>query len=180
MADYGADNPYKTLGWHLKFAREQLKKSLDEVSGAVEIDTDVLKKIEQGDQCPSEDVLLLLISHLCLEDAEATSLWELAGYTGKEKDLDTQLNAVMPTDLRIIYADMLHVAVNDYGVVMNFMQGGGPGNQPLAVARVGMSKEHANRVMEMLQASLKQTKPKARPKYLPAPKNHKDATDVNG
>jgi hypothetical protein len=47
--------------------------------------------------------------------------------------------------------------VNNYGVVMNFMQGGGPNMQPLAVARVGMSKEHAKSVLDVLKQTLSQS-----------------------
>ena len=174
MAEYGADYPYKTIGWHLKFAREQRKESLAEVSGAVEIDERTLVRIENGMQRPSEDVLLLLISHLNLEDAEATSLWELAGY---EDEDEPQQQAVTSfhSDMRVIYTDMVHVMVNDYGVVLNFMQGNGASSQLNGVARVGMSKDHARRVLEMLQAALNQPKPKAKAKYLPAPKTKKRA-----
>ena len=41
--------PYRTLGWHLKIAREQLRESAAEVSGAVEIDLEVLEKIERNE-----------------------------------------------------------------------------------------------------------------------------------
>ena len=70
-----AERPFRTLGWQLKLAREQLKETLAEVSGAVEIDNETLELIEQGKRRPSEDVLLLLISHLGFEDTEASSLW---------------------------------------------------------------------------------------------------------
>ncbi len=180
MLDNGADNPYKTLGWHLKFAREQLKESLAEVSGAVEIEADALDKIEQGENCPSEDILLLLITHLGLEDAEANSLWHLAGFSDQLNDTSNgQIAVNMPNDLRIIYTDMLHVMVNDYGIVMNFMQGAGLGNQPLAVSRVGMSKKQARRIIDILQKSLDNPQVKAKPRFLPTPKKHKDATDIN-
>src|SRR5690349_9860745 len=103
MAENGADNPYKTIGWHLKFAREQLKESLAEVSGAVEIDEKTLISIENGLRRPSEDVLLLLISHLGLDDAEATSLWELAGYSDDEPIQSTPVH--LQQDLRVVYTD---------------------------------------------------------------------------
>lgn len=180
MTDYGADNPYKTLGWHLKFAREQLKKSLIEVSGAVEIDANTLNMIEQGDERPSEEVLLLLISHLGLEDAEASSLWELAGYD-KQADLADnyqQITVAMPMDLRVVYTDLAHVTSNDYGVVMNFMQSG-PGNQPLAVARVGMSKKHAVQVLKMLHKALATSDNKPKIRSLPAPKRRPGRTNSN-
>lgn len=156
--------PYKALGVKLKAAREERRQSLAEVSGAVEIDTDVLETFEVGVERPSEDILLLLISHLDLKDDDATSLWELAGYS--EDKNDTQSNSyelgqpiamVIPMDQRIVYTDMVHVAVNNFGVVMNFMQTGGQNGQPLAIARIGMSKDHAQSVLEILQKSLSQS-----------------------
>ena len=64
---------------------------------------------------------------------------------------------VSPEDARIVYTDMVQVMVNNYGVIMNFMQGAGPQNQPLAVSRVGMSKEHAKSILELLRATLEQS-----------------------
>jgi hypothetical protein len=43
---------------------------------------------------------------------------------------------------------------------MNFMQGGGPNAAPASVARVGMSREHAKSVLQILQATLSQTEHK--------------------
>ncbi len=178
MAEYGADFPYKTIGWHLKFAREQLRESLIEAAGAVEIEVETLERIEQGKQRPSEDVLLLLINHLGLEDAEATSLWQLAGYISPI-DVEPDKSLAHPAiDLRTVYTDMMHATINDYGVVMNFMQSG-PNNQLLAVARVGMSKEHAKRIIEILQKTLTQSDHSISPKLLPSPQTHKKAKDTN-
>ncbi len=172
-----ADNPYKTIGWHLKFAREQRKQTLAEVSGAVEIDTDTLEKIERGEQRPSEDILILLISHFGLDDSEANSLWDLAGYDDDTSNPDGQVTVTMPADLRVIYTDMVHVSVNDYGVVMNFMQSA-PGNRSMAISRVGMSKEHARNVLEILQKALNKTDRPKSPKLLKAPKKRSQKTDT--
>ena len=164
--------PFKILGSTLKKMRETKRLSVAEVSGAVEIDANTLELYETGSQRPSEDILMLIISHLDLKDDEATKLWELAGYNSDNKhsdqtfELGQQVAMVMPMDARVVYTDMVHVMVNDYGVVMNFMQGAGPGNQPLAVARVGMSKEHAMSVIDVLQRSLNQ--PSAAPKMIPS------------
>ena len=72
--------PFITLGRHLKYVREQLHQSLAEVSGAVEIDEQSLERIEAGRERPSEDILLLLISHYGVENQQAVQLWELAEY----------------------------------------------------------------------------------------------------
>ncbi len=94
----------------------------------------------------------------------ATKLWELAGYAHDELPVKNTINdsrgqvqngvIVLPVDARIVYTDMVHVMVNNYGVVMNFMQTAGANNQPMAVSRIGMSKEHAKSVLEILQKTL--------------------------
>lgn len=159
--------PFKTLGEQLRSLRQRVQETLGEVSGAVEIDTKELASFEFGRQRPSEDILLLLISHFGAQEDEATKLWELAGYDldkipGSHMVNDDEGQSlpsvmVLPSDVRISYTDMVHVMVNNYGVVINFMQGAGPKQQPLAVARVGMSREHAQSVLEVLQATLQQS-----------------------
>lgn len=147
------NRPYRILGWHLKLAREQLSESVAEVSGAVEIDTEDLERIEQGKKRPSEDVLALLINHFNLADMEANSLWELAGYLSKGITSDD----FSKLDLRIMYTDLVHMTVNDSGVVINFLQDGAINNQPLAVSRVGMSKDQARHMLSLLQGALEKS-----------------------
>lgn len=160
-----------------------MHETLAEVSGAVEIEINDLASFELGKKRPEEDILLLLISHFGAKDDEAVKLWELAGYnmskipgTNMQNDSDGHVKqgvVVMPSDARIVYTDMVHVMVNNYGVVMNFMQGSGPNMQPLAVARVGMSREHAKSVLEVLKNTLEQAEQtdfsKKMPKTLSAP-----------
>jgi hypothetical protein len=142
--------------------RVNRRESLAEVSGAVEIDVDTLSVIERGTERPNEEILLLLISHFSIKDEEADVLWKLAGY---DVEPETKPVAVIAAeDLRIVYTDLLHVTVNDFGVVMNFMQNGG--GQPQAIARVGMSREHALSVLEVLQKTLSSQQSR----QLPAPK----------
>lgn len=172
--------PYRMLGSKLKQMREKTKESIAEVSGAVEIDIDALQAIETGSERPTEDILLLLISHFSIKEDEASKLWKLAGYDNKKVDddlaavdADKSTAMVMPMDLRIVYTDMVHVVANDFGLVMNFMQTSGVGNKPLAIARVGMSREHAQSVLEVLQKTMAEIQPKA----LPAPKQKDSSTD---
>ncbi len=147
-----------------------------EVSGAVEIEPDTLQSIEIGKERPGEDILLLLMSHFATKDEEATKLWELAGYDQEELPVQHVINdthghlkhgvVLMPKDSPVVYTDMVHIMVNNYGVVMNFMQTTGTSTQPMAIARVGMSREHAQSVLEILQKTLTLSSPK----LLPAPK----------
>lgn len=157
--------PYQNLGNRLRDMRERAKETLADVSGAVEIDVNQLTEIESGTKRPSEDILLLLMSHFNVKEDEAMQLYELAGYEERLRDrVQNLMNdehgqpqpavMVLPIDARVVYSDMVHVMVNNYGVIMNFMQGVGPNNQPMAISRIGMSKEHAKSVLEVLKKTL--------------------------
>ena len=170
--DKEVDKPYKRLGDKLKALREKRSASVIEVSGAVEIDPETLASIEQGNIRPSEDILLLLISYFSSKESEADKLWQLAGYERPDRDDQNSANdqyvqqpamMVMPLDARIVYTDTVHVLANNHGVVMNFLQNAGPNNQTIAVARVGMSREHARSVIELLQRTLDQSEPRQLP-----------------
>jgi transcriptional regulator with XRE-family HTH domain len=177
--------PHKSLGQQIKTLREHNKQSLAEVSGAVEIEPEALRKIEQGIARPSEDILMLLISHFEIKDDDAVSLWELAGYTKEQTakegvamhdDKNQQTIMIMPMDARVIYTDTVQVSVNNYGVIMNFMQNNGSNNQPMAISRIGMSREHAKSVVELLQQSLAQAEAH-QTQNLPQPKPKSDQSN---
>lgn len=160
--------PFKTLGAHLKSLREDRQESLAEVCEAVEIETPMLECIENGEQRPPEDVLMLLINHFALEDHEALRLWENAGYQRDDEDNkwrgggDPQTKAAMvllALDVRIMYSDGVAVIGNDQGVVIDFTQKSEQGQVP--VSRVGMSYEQAEAVLHTLEQVL------LRRRYLP-------------
>lgn len=154
-------SPYRPLGKHLKELRTRANESLAEASGAVEIDVRELANFELGKARPTEDVLLLLISHFGAKDDEAIRMWEMAGY-GMERipathmiNNDIQLPS-MAQDNRVLFTDIVDIVVNNYGVIMNFMQTG-PATTTQSVARVGMSREHAKSIMQILETTLSQT-----------------------
>jgi transcriptional regulator with XRE-family HTH domain len=176
--------PYKSFGEVLKKLRAKAFKTPAEVSSAVEIEESRLRAYENGEQRPTEDVLLLLIQHFNLTDTQAAELWKLAGYHGSP---DTDMYSMqeeyinmpnitlgfVPQESKIVYTDLVQVMVNNYGVVMQFLQSSGNGTQPLAVAKVGMSKEHARSVVALLQKTLEQADNPPVPKRLGTPKIQK-------
>lgn len=162
----------KMLGRRLRLLREGRHESLAEVSGAVEIEADTLARIESGDECPTEDILLLLINHLGIHEHEAIQLWEWAGYS--QDDVDKQTTTVpqndptkatlvlLALDARVLYSDDVTVTADRSGLVINFLQHGPIAGQTMPVSRIGMSHEQAQRVLDALQqAILKQ-------RYLPS------------
>lgn len=163
MTDRDNSLPYETLGTQLRHLRERNRESVAEVSGAVEIDETELSKIESGTNRPSEDILLLLISHFAVEDDKAAELWQLAGYDRQEDshdhDHDQSQNGRAQTlmvmiDPRVMYSDSVEVVANNKGVVLNFSQSAGQNGQPLTISRIGMSHEQAKMVMGILHQAL--------------------------
>jgi len=159
--------PYEAFGSRLKKIRERAKESIAEVSGAVEVDTSHLVNIEAGKTQPAEDIVLLLISHFALKEDEALKMWELAGYSQKDTGITSimanekglvQTAYVSKEDAKILYTDMVHVNANQYGVVINFLQGLGANSQTMSVSRIGMSREHAKSLLKVLQKSLEISK----------------------
>ncbi len=157
MKDSTSNTPYRTLGNQLRYWREQIRESLAEAAGAVEIDIESLERIEQGIERPSEDILMLLINHFDMQDAEAVRLWELAGYEDSRNDrarlagdlANKPTMVLLAIDMRTQYTDGVQIETSPGGLTIQFTQGNG---QP--VAKVGMSYEQAQVVLQTLQTAL--------------------------
>lgn len=186
-----SERPFANLGEHLRTVRQQLKRSLAEVSGAVEIDQQQLEQIEAGKQRPDEDVMLLLISYFNVQDQEALHLWELAHY---DSDLSDHLQLeqaeghseagrqgsspfnsktmvmLLAMDVRTMYSDGLDITINPAGLTLQFNQSVPHQTQPVPVARIGMSHQQAEMVLKTLQQALLQGRYGNGSKLLPPPK----------
>jgi transcriptional regulator with XRE-family HTH domain len=166
--------PFTTLGKHLKYVRQQLDQSLAEVSGAVEIEENRLERIEAGEERPTEDILLLLISHFGMQEQQAVQLWELADYGDElpdhiKQDADQVISKsvvmLLAMDTRAIYSDGVEATVTKAGITLNFTQEGGQASTP--VSRVGMSVDQAEEVLRTLQQAILQAKYSHGTKLLP-------------
>lgn len=169
--------PYIELGKRLSEIRKSLKETLPEVSGAVELDADIIQSYEKGETRPSEEVLGMLISHFEVKGEEADELWELAGYVDTVDSTTDAPNmvdmppvmptvVVVPMDGKIVYTDKVNISVNNNGMVMNFMQESVSG-QAVAVSRVGMSVSHAKKMLEVMQKTIDKFE-----EHKPKPKNN--------
>ena len=154
--------PFVSLGEQLKRARIQSKESLAEVSGSVEIDEKSLERIEAGFERPAEEILLLLISHFEVQEAEALSLWQLANYDSEIPDqLKPEIDIIngskvvmlMAMDMRTLYSDGISVESSDSGLTLQFTQTSGK-NQSSPIARIGMSYEQAEKVLTQVGRAL--------------------------
>lgn len=172
------DKPFEILGKKLKSLRERNKESLEDASGAAEIDPPMLEAYEKGIDRPAEDILHVLLHHFDASEDDADELWQLAGYKGLGSDdsssrfQPTPAMMVLPIDGRILYSDAVQIGVNEQGVIINFMQNVAPDNKPVPVSRIGMSKEHAETIIRLLRDCLDNAKPKQLP--------DKNSTDKQG
>lgn len=163
--------PYQKFGKALHALRQQFHVSRQEFCGALEINDTYLEKLETGFERPSEEIIEQVISHFSLDGVIADNLWLFAGYPVERiEDMSVNTIHVPMSELKISYTDLVHVSVNNFGVVLNFMQNQGPNNQPVVVSRLGMSKEHAKSLVHLINTTIhestKQKKPKTQ-KALP-------------
>lgn len=162
--------PYHKLGKKLEEIRHRSKQTIPEVSGAIEVDYETLIRYEKGVERPTEDILMLMINYYCIIDKEADEIWEIAGYDHTTPDATAQVPALllMPLDGRVVYSDGAQVNVNNFGVVVNFLQAGVNGD-PMAISRIGMSIEHAKSLAELLYKTIAESEKPKMPKALPIP-----------
>lgn len=183
---HNEDHPYKAFGAKIKHFREQWKQTVSEVSGTLEIDEVFLNDIESGKILPAENLLDMLINHFLLTEDQAEELRLLANIQsesnpenmlgGIEDMLMKQIVMYMPLDQKVVYTDGMNVTVNHHGVVLQFTQNLAGKNKPQTVSQVGMSREHAEKVIEVLQRTLKEHDGNQKPKFLPSsdPTNKKN------
>jgi transcriptional regulator with XRE-family HTH domain len=171
-----SEAPFVSLGKRLRSLRTRKRESIAEAAGAVEIAEEELEQIEEGNRRPTEEILMLLINHFGTREDEAVQLWEMAGYDADEDhdDLQNEANQLAKTivlavtmDPRIMYSDTVQVNGNKHGIVMNFMQPGG-GNLPaMPVSRIGMSREQARKLADLLDETLTLLDKADKPRQLP-------------
>lgn len=149
---------FAKFGTVLKELRKRVQEPKQELCMTLEIDETHLDLLESGVLQPSEDIVDQLIAHFDLDDQAAQNMWKLAGYPDVVDSVDHTMPVFVPLhDLKITYTDLLHVTVSNHGVVLNFMQGSTPGLPPIVVSRLGMSREHAVSVLEVMSSALKKS-----------------------
>ena len=156
---------YKELGGEIKELRQVAGETIAEVGDAVELDEKQLIRFENGDERPDEDILAMILSHFEVNEEGALRMWRLAGYDNDQKQEDeamsddksdnesNQIRINIPGNSPVLYTDMVQVMSNQYGVVLHFLQLS-PNQQANVVSRIGMSKEHARSLLELLKNNL--------------------------
>ena len=160
--------PYQNLGREIKKIRTSQKRTVLDVSSAVEINPTSLTQIESGQLKPSQETISLLINHFNLPTDEAKHIWQLAGYEPPapieedEESLEDYIEGLAGlqskqimlavNDQRVFYTDIVNVRANNYGVVISFLQGGS--TQPTLINRFGMGLEHARDLVQAINQAI--------------------------
>lgn len=160
--------------------RDKTKKSLFEVSRVVGIDKTFLSKLENGDRRPSITVLNSLLNFYKADRSIFDELYALSGFpnvssrnlnqlkterkevygtmnqepVNRDSQPQTQIN--VPNNLPILYSDSVWVTASPFGLVFDFGQRMGPTSNVNVVSRVGLSKEHAVALLEVLAGKIKE------------------------
>lgn len=162
------------LGIRIRQLRKSRGESLVDVARAIETDRAYLNKIELGTIRPSERLLDRIIVYFSVEHNSATILKQLAGHiplkvavvdTSKENqpmaDIRSPMPAptpqvmpqvtVNPAQTPVMYTDSVFVSSSEYGLVLDVAQTFAGGMQQAVVARIGMSFEHARKLIATIQ-----------------------------
>lgn len=177
----GENQPYEAFGAKIKNLREQWQQSIEEVSTTLEIDRKTLREIESGKLLPNDNLLDLLISHFLLTEDQAEDLRSLAMFPADQANeimmnnmedlLMKQVVMYLPVDNRVVYTDSMNATVNKHGVVLQFMQSTSKDGKPVPVSQVGMSREHAERMIDVIKSTLDHHDKSGDKKLIPPPKS---------
>ncbi|MBW3568680.1 helix-turn-helix domain-containing protein [Candidatus Parcubacteria bacterium] len=178
-----SEQPHKVLGEKIKSLREKWQQTVDEVSTTLEIDEKELKQIESGKILPNDNLLDMIINHFLLSEEQALELRAMATVPkdtaipesllagGIEDMLMKQVVMYLPVDNRVVYTDSMNATVNKHGMVLQFMQS--QNGKPVSVSQVGMSREHAERMLKVIKTTLEKYDKSQETKLLSAPKTEK-------
>jgi transcriptional regulator with XRE-family HTH domain len=171
--------PFALVGQAVASSRTTKKMSQRDLAAALEISTSTLGLIERGQRRPSREVLVMIFSIFKMNQEIRGQLWTLCGFEFEDAEdaraeaeefdhyhLDdmsdlsqpkvrTATMAVLPMPVpilneQIMYTDSAHVVVNNFGVVVEFKQASTDGKTNINIARIGMSKEHAASLVNIL------------------------------
>lgn len=164
------------VGTVIRQYRKAHGESIVDLAQAIGVERAYLNKIELGSIKPSLKLLDKIFEHFSIEGKEALGVYQMAGYKhtpivlvegekeGKEVKMSQpqtplvappqpQQIAVDPLKTPVLYTDSVFVNSSDFGLVLDVAQSIG-GQQQTVVARIGMSFDHAKRLVEVIKDHL--------------------------
>jgi len=161
------------MGRKVRQERVDRDLSLADLGAQVGVDRTLISKIENGHYQPTESMLQKIIDVLSLDKQRAAEIWALSGRPSGP--IITQYNLAQYEDIAmnqqpteqvsqnvqidpnrtpILYSDGVAVTSSEFGMVFDFGQRVGPTNNANIVARIGISYEHARKLLEVINDEL--------------------------
>jgi transcriptional regulator with XRE-family HTH domain len=165
--------------------RFRKQETVTDAAKALDVSRTYLSRLEHGFERPSLLMVQKFISHYSLSVMESTELLQLVGYRSgavaaheipikedfpnmktdfvNQPQAQPQINAAgfqvnLPGNTPVLYTDSAFATSNKWGLVLDFAQSMGPTNQQTIVARVGMSKAHAEALAQLILKKLEEEK----------------------
>jgi transcriptional regulator with XRE-family HTH domain len=158
------------LGKEIRKLRKETGQSLIKVSGSLNIERSHLNKIELGAYKPSLELLNRILDHFSVEGIKANQLRDLLQHgqvermvvEGIERKDNKHMNqavkkpeqvaqiSIDPAANPVLFSDSILVSSSDYGLVLDVAQKVGNGPQHHIVARIGISFDHAKKLLEVI------------------------------
>lgn len=169
----------KKLGDLVREERVKNNLSLAGLSRRLKVDRTLISKVENGRYNPTPGFLQKIIEVFSLDSARANLLWDLSGRPSgpvlvgtnnlKEIKMDHHLPhhptpapppphtmnvSVNPAQTPVLYSDAVSVTSSEFGMVFDFGQRVNTTNNVAIVSRVGVSYDHARKIMEAINNEL--------------------------
>ena len=170
---------FTSFGKQIKLYRENNQESLSQAGTVLGIDKTYLSKLENGHIQVSKGLLAKLVDHYSLSKTQAEDLFNNAGYGSEDVSMISEGEGVkrmenkipsavksnensaevnVPVSIQVLYSDAIFVSLNRFGAVLDFAQRLGSTNKHNVVSRIGMSYEHLEEFIKVLEEQLKKAK----------------------
>jgi transcriptional regulator with XRE-family HTH domain len=164
----------KKLGELVREERVKHNLSLADLGRRLNLDRTLISKVENGRYSPTTNFLQRIIEVFSLDTDRANLLWHYSGKpvvfveTNNHKMENVAMStpetrpvpvpamnvSVNPAQTPVLYSDMMGVTSSEFGMVFDFGQRVNTTNNATIVARVGVSYDHARKIMEAIQNEL--------------------------
>lgn len=164
-------NKFSQIGKAIRLYRTRNNDTLSNLAEYLGIDIGNLSKIETGKRKAPEQVLHKIAERYRLNPLEKNDLYISSGYPHykevnylymEQNQNAQQVNVQVPGNLPVLFSDVAGVTSSPFGLVFDFGQRVGSTNQVNVVARVGVSKEHAEALLKVLADKLREMQLKSK------------------
>lgn len=158
---------FSRVGKKIREFRMRNNDTLVELAKFLNMDVGNLSKVETGKRGLPPETLNKIADKYKLSPDDRTQLFVASGYSrggeGVYKNMNQEENRQVktqnfnvPNNLPVLFSDSIGLTSSKFGLVFDFGQRVGPTDQVNIVARIGLSKEHAEALIQVLAGKIKE------------------------